>query len=1345
MKLFDYQLITRHSSIQDTVKMNVHIKISDRGWILERMAQELAKRLSYVTFDTDPNGDADIQYYLTYSAHSGKVSPIELAYFTHVESDAAANQKFFDVAKSVDHCVCQSEVARDALSSKGTAALTIIPPGVDLDRFTPLVRVGVIGRTYHTGRKGEHLVAQVTDVPGIEWLFTGVGWPGPSSPVPDDDLPSFYRTLDYVLVPALNEGGPMCVLEALACGVPVIAPPIGWVPKFPHIEYRTGDAGDLRRVLSSIVKKKQDMHATVQDYSWDKFASAHDKLFKQFQLQLPQRAARSRLSPTTQGKIGRSAPSTLRAVLVTHGIERQTKGGPSVRVPMTAEGLRRLGIDAKMRMFPDADLANADLVHVFNAWQPETALSALKAAKRRGRPTVLSPIYLDLSARHLWEQQVPDAFRDVAGHQTIRDSLSRIREQLLALRSVDPLDLPEPAPGYYARLWELVEHSDHIIFLSDAERTRLCRILGKSLDGTVIRNPAPRIDLADPELFAERFGVRDYVLCVGRLERRKNQLMLAYALRNRGIPLVLIGHSEDKAYLDKIKQLQTPNLHVIERLPPGSDILASAFAGARVFTLPSWAEGAPLAALEAARLGIPLVVSNLSGEAEYFGDFARYCNPGDPEQIAEQIVAAYAGEHGDRRRTQSSFFEQTYSLERHCEQTLSTYHKVCEQVGGGRVSDLVADPSVGSSAPLVISGSKPRITLDLTSTAYIRDHLTGITRVEQKLADFLKETSQADVGFCAWRGTDRSILNIDPNSTSPDQVKKVFMNANAARSTPSAGGEYLLAGGAWMQNPGYVRDVVDFCRAYDQRLNILIYDLIPVEFPFWSRPGYSGVFEQHLQILLEHADRIMAISKTAEESLHAHCAGVLGYKPEVTVIRLGDDLAESPTLHENQDAGSRPRSASLLPSVHNFALCVGAIHGRKNYQLLYAAWLKLVEDMQSRAPHLVIVGGTQIGGDEVRRAFEEDKRINQYIHVLDDANDDQLADLYRRCAFTLYPSLAEGWGLPVAESLNHGKICLASDIPSIREFVPDARDLLDPTDLKSWVARIRLYATSQITRRTREDEIRSCYVQKSWRDTTSQVVSCIRDRPVMPRKPAKLYAGEIVPLTERRFARPLLDRSFASTCTTDARGLSGTDIAMRFRPVARGSSSDLEILLRCRCDQPVEGEWQLTANGHQIANWRFGREQIATVTGLIRASTAEKGDIIELRVAAVEPHDSPGTGGASQPSTVEITGLCLLERTAGEVQTRDVSMTLSRRSRALVAVGATATTSAVSKTAGTSVISKTITPPSLAKRKKKKRGPWKQLKRALRKSVGAIGRVIQRTVHLRIKIKVKRIASKNRP
>jgi len=75
------------------------------------------------------------------------------------------------------------------------------------------------------------------------------------------------------------------------------------------------------------------------------------------------------------------------------------------------------------------------------------------------------------------------------------------------------------------------------------------------------------------------------------------------------------------------------------------------------------------------------------------------------------------------------------------------------------------------------------------------------------------------------------------------------------------------------------------------------------------------------------------------------------------------------------------------------------------------------------------------------------------IRILTDVDDAALGVLYDNCRFTLYPSHYEGWGLPVVESLNHGKPCLTSDAPSIVEAAQGAADTLPLMDGEAWMAR----------------------------------------------------------------------------------------------------------------------------------------------------------------------------------------------------------------------------------------------------------------------------------------------------
>jgi len=665
-----------------SVPGRVHVVIADEGWILEQCGRELERRLPYVRVGVTADASAAINYYVNYSAWRGRASAIEIALFTHVEERVpAAAARFFEVARAMTTCICMSRLYADRLRDVDVPDVYEITPGVDLDAYRPVVRIAVVGRTYPSGRKGEALVRAVMDEPGIEWHFTGAGWPGPAEHHPPERMPQLYNTVDYVLVPSLYEGGPMPLLEALACGKEVIAPPVGFVADYPHIAYRTGDVADLRRVLRELVARRMVLRASVEHRSWDAWASAHDAIFRRIlcerdkpegarpvSLASPAPAASppAFAAPPPAGATSdeddrptdipsRAArPASLRVLLALHAPESETGGGPSVRVPRLQAQLRALGIDADVTTSALPDPRGYTVAHVFNVWEPEAALAQLRHFRACGVPVVFSPIYLDLSELAWAQRAIPTVFDQASSDEELARYLASIADGSLTIDGLRRADRHELVPGFFAAVREMVGLADHVIALSDVEIGRLAAAGARDVSFTLVRNTVDvaRFAAATPAAFAGRYDIRDYVLCVGRVEPRKNQLMLAHALRDSGVPLVLLGAVADGAYGALVRRHGGAAVHVIESLPHDSDLLASAYAGARVFALPSWCEGAPLSALEAAAAGTELVLSDRSAEAEYFGPAASYCDPGDVRALRDAVLAAYRRPRDEARRAE---------------------------------------------------------------------------------------------------------------------------------------------------------------------------------------------------------------------------------------------------------------------------------------------------------------------------------------------------------------------------------------------------------------------------------------------------------------------------------------------------------------------------------------------------------------------------------------------------------------------------------------------------------------------------------------------------------------------
>jgi hypothetical protein len=246
------------------------------GWILERIARRLASKLPYAILTrpgTKPAPHIALVYYVNYYLYNGPSGVLDVGYFTHADE---AND-FLARGRRMDYCVCMSRVYEDWLKAQGVTHVTCIPMAYDSYRYRPRLVLGVIG-LLDQPRKGKHLVDAVRQLPFVEVVTT-------EGRLPPEQLPDFYQRLDYVLIPATVEGGPMCLLEGLAMGKPVLAPAnVGMVPEFGDTEhirrYPTGDVAGLLELVRTCYEEKRARARLVEERTWDRWAEAHHRLFE---------------------------------------------------------------------------------------------------------------------------------------------------------------------------------------------------------------------------------------------------------------------------------------------------------------------------------------------------------------------------------------------------------------------------------------------------------------------------------------------------------------------------------------------------------------------------------------------------------------------------------------------------------------------------------------------------------------------------------------------------------------------------------------------------------------------------------------------------------------------------------------------------------------------------------------------------------------------------------------------------------------------------------------------------------------------------------------------------------
>ncbi len=732
-------------------KILIEIVLADRNWILEEFARQIVENYKgeqyQIEICDEASGSATITYFLPYSKFKYISNSINIALFTHMEEDfPEAKQKFFDIANQCDYCITMSKKYEILLKEYGIKNVLTIMPGVNHSIFRPKLKLGVIGRTYHTNRKLEGVVSDLIGFEGIDIKYTGQGWLGKSLKLTEKELVEFYNEIDYLLITAKIEGGPMPLLEALSSGCQVIAPSdIGFVNEFPHISYKKGDSKDLLKVVKKLYEDKYKISLAVKDISWQKYSDEHIKLFQELSAKIEKNDIDNENESKKIDKVSIS--------IITHGSESKTKGGPTIRTKLIQEKLyQHKDIEEIYVEFYEKNKINlnVDICHVFNNWPLETAEKLICELKSKDKKVVFSPIFLNLSTLNTYSKKIIHIFK------YSKNIESDIKKLLIIEKQKEKKFLVETISKHFEKVRNMCNMSDHLIFLSKYEEQLLSSIGIDTSKGTIVKNGVdiPKVDSIDTSLFRKKFGLGKYILTVGRIESRKNQLILAYALKKIDITLVFVGHDDTSEYSKLVKNSAENNVVFIDRID-NRELLYSAYAGAEVFVLPSWSEGAPLAALEAASMGTPLVVSETSGEDEYFGEFAKYVHPLDIKAIQDSVLYFLNLKNKEKYKKEFSLFiRENFNIDKHAIDTLNVYKKVIKK------NTLI---------------KQRKIFFDITSLVHTyanNVNPTGGPALEEKIFNTIIKNKNLDTDFICWNSKYHKFLRISKEEYSLERIKK---------------------------------------------------------------------------------------------------------------------------------------------------------------------------------------------------------------------------------------------------------------------------------------------------------------------------------------------------------------------------------------------------------------------------------------------------------------------------------------------------------------------------------------------------------------------------------------------
>lgn len=247
----------------------------------------------------------------------------------------------------------------------------------------------------------------------------------------------------------------------------------------------------------------------------------------------------------------------------------------------------------------------------------------------------------------------------------------------------------------------------------------------------------------------------------------------------------------------------------------------------------------------------------------------------------------------------------------------------------------------------------------------------------------------------------------------------------------------------------------------------VIYDLIPVYFPHFFGPGLYEHYTKYLFEAIVLSNQLIAISESTRNDTIRFCEQLGINTPPIDIIRLGEDIVIN------------PKSSSDRLESEEYILCVGTVEVRKNHSLIHQAY-RYQKQKGVELPKMIIVGRPGWLVDDLLYALEHDPVVKDKIEIKTHVDDENLARLYSNALFTVYPSFYEGWGLPIAESLAYGKLCLSSETSSMTEIAGSNIEYFSPYNAIEFSELIRKYYENRELLKAKEKQIRTSYKHTTW-------------------------------------------------------------------------------------------------------------------------------------------------------------------------------------------------------------------------------------------------------------------------
>lgn len=265
-----------------------------------------------------------------------------------------------------------------------------------------------------------------------------------------------------------------------------------------------------------------------------------------------------------------------------------------------------------------------------------------------------------------------------------------------------------------------------------------------------------------------------------------------------------------------------------------------------------------------------------------------------------------------------------------------------------------------------------------------------------------------------------------------------FSNAIAHKPHEKSSAFYLLLSHHHLMKEHAIQR---FLGQTNARLMVMIHDIIPIEFPEYSRPGEDKRHLQRLKTVARLADAVIVPTESVKRSLRPFVPTQLPIQAIAHGLHIWG--LEKTVQNPNITIPSKP-----------YFVCISTIEPRKNHLLLLNIWRNLAHSLGKDTPELIIIGRRGWENENILDMLERCPALQENVREYNALNDQQVIHLLRHARALLFPSFTEGFGLPLLEALAVQTPVVCSDISVFKEVAGAAAIYLDPLDGLAWTRAI---------------------------------------------------------------------------------------------------------------------------------------------------------------------------------------------------------------------------------------------------------------------------------------------------